>query len=175
MAVSQEKKRLFEELRLNRHRQLGEGNELVLLARGPGCLPRVLFGLILCLGTYLGVFNSVIDLFIDANAKTTTALVTGVAYTDMEVNEDPVFVIDFSYELDGKTYANYGYSISWAPDEGEPLKIRYSSPFPHLSRPVRGSFGIFGLAGSLICLGLLFPIFFIGLWGMRKSLRWRRL
>lgn len=101
--------------------------------------------------------------------KPTTGLYLGGEYTNVTVNEEPIYAYYFSYSVDGQSYQDISYDYIRNLDNEAVLDIEYRASQPAQARIVgmdesptgHWLMWIFGLI-SLVPLGIL-------LWGLRQN------
>ncbi len=173
-SVKPEKLKLFEQLQKGR-RSLGEGNEIVLLGQGPGCLMRLIFGLLLMVCGFVGVLRGLGDCLISLAPAKGTGTVTLVEYANAEINERELYCVWFEVREGNATRAAYSYTTDSTPSEGSDAQIERCTFLPSLMRIKGMRMSVFGSLGFLILAPIMLA-FAVGGWkGLRRTLRWRHL
>lgn len=173
-SIKQEKLQLYEVLK-QRHRKLGEANELVLFGQGPGCAMRLVFGILVLICSFIGVFRGLGDCLITLAPSTRTGLVTLVDYANAEINERELYRVHFEVTNDGRVRSAYSYTTASTPSEGSEVQIQYCAFMPRLMRVEGMKMSVFGSIGFLIIGLIVFCFGWAGWSGFRRALRWRHL
>ena len=99
----------------------------------------------------------------------TSGIYQGVDYSNVEVNEEPVYTYYFAYNVEGQSYEGVSYAYYRSYTEGEVLEVEYRSNNPTQARIVGMTTSPIGNIFLFIMLGSALIPFIILLVGFRKN------